>query len=100
MAQSETGSLRVINISIKNYKTNWKDDFKCLADHNGFCVCLADGDPDIKEAFRSVKGEEGIFSRDLWHIPKQFKQVGVRWSDEGLLNLMKLKMAQVYHKPV
>jgi hypothetical protein len=204
MAQSKTGSFRVINISIKNYKTDWKDDFKCLDKHIGFCSCLADGDPDIKEAFLSVKGEEGIFSRDLWHIPKQFKyyawndciereirnemlstlyqiiyipkwvdnksvdekilqrkeavfdgliqwcqelnyrstekylksarndlfsiyrcdldfvrfysctsiieramrevnrreEVGVRWSDDGLLNLMRLKLTQLYHKPV
>src|SRR5271169_1737436 len=204
LAQSHTGKFRVVNISIKKFKNDWKEDFACLENHDGLCVCLADGDPQIKEAFLFVKGEEGVFSRDLWHIPRQFKysawqnkmkaehktemlgllyqtiyipkgidnhtvdkeilkqkeekfagiiqwcselgysssekylksakkdlfsiyrtniefvkfysctsiieramreinrreEIGVRWSDDGLLNLIKLKMTKIYHKPL
>jgi hypothetical protein len=100
IAQSRTGSFRVINISIKNYKTDWKEDFKCLDSHNGFCACLADGDPDIKEAFLFVKGEEGIFSRDLWHIPKQFKYYA--WKDvigKEIRNEMLSTLYQIIYIP-
>jgi len=80
LAQSQTGKFRVVNISIKNFKSDWKEDFSCLKKQDGLCVCLADGDPQIKEAFLSVKGDEGVFSRDLWHIPKQFKYSA--WQDK------------------
>lgn len=73
MAQNKTGKFVVSNMSIKDYKNKWNDDFSILDNHKGECVCIADGDPGIEEAFLLKKGKEGIFQRDLWHLPWQFR---------------------------